>query len=84
MEEDDMWGYPKLGDVLSLSWSNGRRHVRVPHTVANRYGIPFPTTTRHEEKSVKAILTAAPRAHRSHMFVVNLLSRGLFLAKENR
>ena len=59
--EEDVWGYPKLDDVLSLSWSNGRRRVRVPHTVANRYGIPVPAMTCHEEKNGKppAELTAA-------------------------
>ena len=28
----------------------------VPHTVVNRYGIPFPAVTRLEEKSVKTML----------------------------
>ncbi len=51
--EEDVWGYPKLDDVLSLSWSNGRRRVRVPHTVANRYGIPAPAMTCHEENAKK-------------------------------
>lgn len=74
--EEDVWGYPKLDDVLSLSWGNGRRRVRVPtnlrntgvwklgqwektvrvpHTVADRYGIPVPAMTCHEEKSVKTM-----------------------------
>ena len=54
--EEDVWGYPKLDDVLSLSWSNGRRRVRVPHTVANRYGIPVPAMTCHEENAKKTVL----------------------------
>lgn len=33
--EEDVWGYPKLDDVLSLSWSNGRRRVRVPTNLRN-------------------------------------------------
>lgn len=59
--EEDVWGYPKLDDVLSLSWSNGRRRVRVPHTVANRYGIPVPAMTCHEEKTVKPLRNLQPQ-----------------------
>lgn len=39
--------------MLLFSSGYARARARVPHTVADRYGIPVPAMTCHEEKTVK-------------------------------